>query len=223
MWLYHKGTNGRNFRGAATVSPQRRGARRERRRAICRMAWPKGNFRWEDVLHWWPLMDINKYWAFPCPWCHQALLHLVKMTMSSWHSALPINMSLHNISRITYLFSPKIFTSTKETCFNRFIHSLVLPQLTQLLVVAHCFLGDLDIFMAFSWIVLEPFRTPRLRLSVLWTISGKPFLHAYDYKKFLQIICGKLYQKNISERLVGLDVSEMTFEYERCNGAWLDR
>ena len=110
--------NGRNFRGAATVSPQRMGTRGGRIRAICMMAWPRGNFRWEDVLHWWPLMDIHHYWTFPCPWCHQALLHLVKMTMSSWHSALQINMSLHNISRITYLFSPKFFTSTKETCLD---------------------------------------------------------------------------------------------------------
>ena len=36
------------------------------------------------------LMDMNQYWAFPCPWWHQTLLHLEKMTMSNWHSSLPI-------------------------------------------------------------------------------------------------------------------------------------
>ena len=44
--------------------------------------------------------------SFPC--CHQTLLHLAKITMSSWHSVLPIHMSSHNISRITHLFSPNI-------------------------------------------------------------------------------------------------------------------
>ena len=77
-------------------------------RAICMVAWPKGKFRWYECV---ALVDMHHYCAFPCPWCHQELLHLVKMTLSSWHSVLPINLSSHNIStcsRITHFFVPKI-------------------------------------------------------------------------------------------------------------------
>ena len=129
--------------------------------------------------------------GFSFPWCHQTLLHRAKITMSSWHSVLPIHMSSHNISRITHLFSPKILHLNQRHLFRYMCHSLVLPQLTQYIVVAHCFLGDLDIFMDWARTLL---RTPRLRLSVLWTTpaAGKPF-----YMLGSLIICGILHQINI--------------------------
>ena len=39
--------------------PKWRGARRERRRPACMMAWPQGNFRWEDMLCWWIWINIG--------------------------------------------------------------------------------------------------------------------------------------------------------------------
>ena len=58
--------------------------------------------------------------SFPC--CHQTLLHLAKITMSSWHSVLPIHMSSHNISRITHLFSPKILHLNQRHLFRCVTH-----------------------------------------------------------------------------------------------------
>ena len=60
--------------------------------------------------------------GFSFPYCHQTLLHLAKITMSSWHSVLPIHMSSHNISRITLDVS---LTGTATTnsiycCFSLF-------------------------------------------------------------------------------------------------------
>ena len=58
--------------------------------------------------------------GFSFPWCHQTLLHRAKITMSSWHSVLPIHMSSHNISRITHYIcsAQRCCTSTKDTCLD---------------------------------------------------------------------------------------------------------
>ena len=60
--------------------------------------------------------------GFSFPWCHQTLLHRAKITMSSWHSVLPIHMSSHNISRITHLFSPKILHLNQRHLFRCVTH-----------------------------------------------------------------------------------------------------
>ena len=105
------------------------------------------------------LMDMNQYWAFPCPWCHQTLLHLEKMTMSRWHSALPIYIyiyiSSHNISRITHLFSPKIL-HLKDTCLDVSLTSSAATNSTA------CCCSMFSICMDCARILL---RTSRLRLS----------------------------------------------------------
>ena len=93
--------------------------------------------------------------GFAFPWCHQTLLHRAKITMSTY--VLTQHFQDHSS------FQPKDFAPQPKTAV-KMCHSLVLPQLTQYIVVAHCFLGDLDIFIDWARTLL---RTPRLRLSVL--------------------------------------------------------
>ena len=54
--------------------------------------------------------------GFSIPCCHQTLLHLAKITMSSWHSVLPMHMSSHNI------FSPKILHLNERHLFRCVTH-----------------------------------------------------------------------------------------------------
>ena len=114
VWTLIKVIIGRNSFSMGGISEEqllfhlkRRSARRERRSPVCMMAWPQGNFRWEDVLCWW--IWIN---SFPC--CHLTLLH----------SVLPIHtcMSSHNISRITHLFSPNILYLNQRHLFRCVTH-----------------------------------------------------------------------------------------------------
>ena len=69
------------------------------------------------------------------------------MTMSSWHSALPTFLTQHFQDQSP--FQPKDFAPQRHLfrCVTRYI------CVTQLLVVAQCFLYDLE----FVWTVLEHF------------------------------------------------------------------
>ena len=66
----------------ATVSPKWRGARRECRRAVCMHGGlTKRQIQMRGCV---ALVDMNQYCAFPSQASsHQALSHLVKMTMAS--------------------------------------------------------------------------------------------------------------------------------------------
>ena len=56
--------------------------------------------------------------GFSFPWCHQTLLHRAKITMSSWHSVLPMHCP-HTTFPGSLIFSAQRFcTSTKDTCLD---------------------------------------------------------------------------------------------------------
>ena len=100
--------------------------------------------------------------SFPC--CHQTLLHLAKITMSSWHSLLPIHMICpHTTFPRSLFFSAQRFcTSTKDTCLD--VSLTGTPTTSSIYCCCSLFSGWPGHFYGLGYTLL---RTPRLRLSVL--------------------------------------------------------
>ena len=76
-------------------------------------------------------------------------------------------------------------------------HSLVLPQLTQYIVVSHCFLGDLDIFMDWARGPFEDTTFKTIR-AINYPSCRETFLHVRKFDH-LWYIASDQYNSEINE------------------------
>ena len=111
------------------------------------------NFRWEDVLWWYIWINIGIF--------HAAIKHYWILQRSQCLAGI---LFCQCICPHTTFSAQRFFTSTKDTCSDV---SLTGTATTN----SHCFLGDLDNFRDWARTL---FRTPRLRLSMLWTTPAAP-------------------------------------------------